>query len=150
MGEGSLRAQIAQLVRDLAIEKNVIFTGRLDADGVLKWLHAADIFTLVSSVEGLPLVVLEAMAVGLPPLVSNIPAHTQLIENQVHGLLTETGNLDAIAQGMLRLIDDPELRARLGAAARQRMLEEYSTAKVADRYEALFQALAASQKARSA
>jgi len=145
VGEGSLRVQLTQLVERLDLKRNVIMTGRLDADGVLKWLQASDIFTLVSAVEGLPLVVIEAMSTALPTLLSDIPAHTQLVDHEVHGLLTETGNLEAIARGLVRLIDDPALRARLGAAARQRMLEQYATSKVVDCYEALFESLLVQQ-----
>lgn len=143
VGEGPLRSQIAQLAAGLGLERQVIFTGRLDASGVLKWLQAGDVFALVSAIEGLPLVVIEAMSAGLPPLVSDIPAHTQLIEHGVHGWIVETGNEEAIARGLVRLLDDPGLRARLGAAARRRMIEQYSTPKVIDCYEALFESLLA-------
>jgi glycosyltransferase involved in cell wall biosynthesis len=149
IGDGPLRAQIEQLVRDLGLERNVIFTGRLDADGVIGWLRAGDVFTLISAVEGLPCALIEAMSVGVAPLVSNIPAHTQLIEDNVHGLVTETGNKESIARGLVRLIDDPQLRTRLGVAARRRMIDQYSTPQVANCYEALFTSvLAAESSAR--
>jgi glycosyltransferase involved in cell wall biosynthesis len=144
IGEGPLREEITQRVRDLGIQNNVIFTGRLDSKGVLKWLQAADVFTLISAIEGLPCCVLEAMAAGLPPVLSDIPAHTQLVENEVHGLITELGNQDSIAQGLLRLLNDPELRAKLSAAARNRMIEQYSTGEVVTRYETLFRKMLAS------
>ena len=62
IGDGPLRAQIGELVGKLGIENNVIFTGRLDSKGVLAWLQAGDVFTLISAVEGLPCSVLEAMS----------------------------------------------------------------------------------------
>lgn len=143
IGEGPLRDEIGALVRKSGIENNVIFTGRLDSKGVLNWLQAGDVFALISAIEGLPCVVVEAMSAGIPPVLSNIPAHTQLVDHEVHGLITELGNQDSIAQGLLRLLNDPDLRARLGAAARSRMLDQYSTPQVATRYEVLFKKLLA-------
>ena len=138
VGDGSLRAELGLLVSSLHLDRNVIFTGRLDITGVLKWLHAGDVFTLISSVEGLPCALLEAMSVGLPPVVSNISANTQLIENELDGIVTELGNQQSTAAGLVRLLTDPEARLRMGAACRQRVLAQYSTSKVVDCYEALF------------
>jgi len=139
IGDGPLRQEIGQLARDLDLENNVRFTGRLDAKGLLKWLQAGDVFTLISASEGLPCSVIEAMSAGLPPVLSDIPAHTQLVDHEVHGLVTELGNEEAVARGLLRLLGDPQLRTRLGAAARRRMLDQYSMARVADHYEKLFE-----------
>jgi glycosyltransferase involved in cell wall biosynthesis len=144
IGDGPLRAEIGQLVRKLGLENNVIFAGRLDSKGVLRWLQAGDVFTLISAVEGLPCSVLEAMSTGLPSVLSDIPAHTQLVEHEVHGLITELGNQESIALGLLRMLADPELRARLGTAARCRMIEQYSTSQVVTCYETLFQKVMAS------
>jgi glycosyltransferase involved in cell wall biosynthesis len=81
------------------------------------------------------------MSVGLPSVVSEIPANTQLVDDEVHGLVTRLGDEQSIACGMARLIQDPALCSRLGAAARTRVLEKYSTEKVVDAYEALFRDL---------
>jgi glycosyltransferase involved in cell wall biosynthesis len=138
IGDGPLRADIRELVTKLGLDQNVIFTGRLDSSGVLQWLQAADTCALVSEVEGLPCSLIEAMSAGLPPVVSNIPAHTQLIDHEVHGLITELGNEESIAKGLIRVLDDAELRRRMGGAARARMVDQFSTDRVVDRYETLF------------
>jgi glycosyltransferase involved in cell wall biosynthesis len=138
IGDGPLRADVEALVAKLHCEPNVILTGRLDKSGVLRWLQAADVFTMVSEIEGLPCSLIEAMAVGVTPVLSDIPAHSQLVENEVHGLLTALGDEESIATGLLRALDDSALRQRLGATARQRMVEEFSTARVIDCYENLF------------
>jgi glycosyltransferase involved in cell wall biosynthesis len=141
VGDGPLRSQITQLASSMGLDNNVVFTGRLDGDGVLKWLQVSDVFALVSQIEGLPLVVIEAMSTGLPSVLSAIPAHAQLVEHEVHGLLAEMGNQTETARGIIRLIDDPALRARMGTAARQRMIQEYSTPHVIACYEELFQSI---------
>jgi glycosyltransferase involved in cell wall biosynthesis len=109
VGDGPLRAELGQLAAGLDLDRNVIFTGRLGTDGVLKWLQAGDVFTLISSVEGLPCSLIEAMSTGLPPVVSNIPANTQLIENESNGMVTELRNEDSIARGLVRLLSNSEL-----------------------------------------
>jgi glycosyltransferase involved in cell wall biosynthesis len=78
------------------------------------------------------------MAVGVTPVLSDIPAHTQLVEHEVQGLVTALGDEESIAAGLLRALDDPALRQRLGTAARCRMVREFSTARVIDCYESLF------------
>ncbi len=138
IGEGPLRAELDERVAQLSLQRNVVFTARVPTSGVLKWLHAADVFTLVSEVEGLPCSLIEAMSAGVAPIVSRIPAHTQLIDDDVDGLLTELGSEESIARGLVRLLDDPALRSRLGTAARRRMVEQFSTRQVVDRYETLF------------
>lgn len=138
IGDGSLRAELGQLVSGLNLDRNVIFTGRLNTEGVLKWLQAGDVFALISAIEGLPCSLIEAMSAGLAPVVSDISAHTQLVEDEVHGIITRVGNQESIAQGLVRLLEDPAVRNRLGAAARRRMMEHFSTSKVGDCYEALF------------
>lgn len=138
LGDGPLREEVMQLSRSLHLDNNVVFTGRLSAEGVLKWLRAGDVYTLISAVEGLPCSLIEAMSVGIAPVVSNIPAHTQIVEHETHGLITELGNEDSVAQGLLRLLHDEPLRSRLGAAARRRILQQYSTPEVGNCYEQLF------------
>jgi glycosyltransferase involved in cell wall biosynthesis len=87
------------------------------------------------------------MAVGLPSVVSDIPATRQLVDHEQHGLLAPVGDESAIAAAILRLLGDDGLRARMGQGARRRIVDNYSTEKVADRYEALFrEALAASRR----
>jgi glycosyltransferase involved in cell wall biosynthesis len=138
IGDGHLRDELVSQIAQLHLQRNVVLTGRVPTSGVLKWLHAADAFTLISEVEGLPCSLIEAMSAGVPPVVSSIPAHTQLIDDGVDGLVTELGNEEAIASALLRLLDDPALSNRLASAARLRMLEQFATSRVVDRYETLF------------
>lgn len=141
LGDGPLREEVRQLAISLGLAKNIYFGGRVPSTGVLQWNQMADTCMLVSEVEGLPCSLLESMSVGVPPVVSRIPAHTQLIEDGVHGILTEYGNEESIAEGLRRVLDDRALHDRMSAAARQRMIDEYSTARVRDCYDQLFREL---------
>jgi glycosyltransferase involved in cell wall biosynthesis len=138
VGDGPMRSQLEMLAAGLSLAGAVRFTGRQTGAEVREWLQASDVFALVSSNEGLPCSLLEAMSVGLPSVVSDIPANVQLVETEVHGLHAALGSPDHIAGALNRLLLDAPLRARLGAAARERVLAGYSIDKVMDRYEALF------------
>jgi glycosyltransferase involved in cell wall biosynthesis len=137
IGDGPLQAELVRLVADSNLGESVIFAGRLNTEGVLRWLHAGDVFTLISAIEGLPCSLIEAMSTGLPPVVSDIPAHTQLVDNEVNGLVTQLGNQDSIAAGIVRLLKEPDARRGMGAACRERIAKTFSTAAVVDCYETL-------------
>lgn len=141
VGDGPSRATLVARVGELGLEEKVRFTGMVGVASVLKWLQASDVFALVSSLEGFPCSLIEAMSAGLPSIVSDIPANTQLIEDGTHGLAVPLRNEESIAAGMLRLLGDRGLRTRLGMSARSLILENYSSEKVAERYEALFREL---------
>jgi glycosyltransferase involved in cell wall biosynthesis len=122
----------------LGLGDRVRFTGRLAIPEVCEWLQAANVFALVSSNEGFPCSLTEAMSAGLASVVSGIPANLQLIDDGVHGLHAVLKDEASIGDALVRLFGDPALRARMGEAARERVVGNYSTAKVLDRYEALF------------
>jgi glycosyltransferase involved in cell wall biosynthesis len=142
VGDGPLRPELAALAEQLGIAGNVRFAGAVPPDAVKSWLQAADIFTLVSSVEGFPCSLIEAMACGIPAVVSDISGNRQLIEDRVHGLVAPVADHRAIAQALLRLIEDPRLRAALGAAGREQVVQKYSAANVMVKYERLFDSVA--------
>ena len=106
-------------------------------------LRASDVFALTSPSEGFACALLEAMAVGLPSLVSAIPANLQLTDDGIHGLTVPFGNEEATADAFVKLLHDPQLRQKTGSTARMRAVENYSTTKVVERYETLFEKLIA-------
>lgn len=139
VGDGVIRADLERAARELALSPDrVRFTGRVPATEIPAWLRASDAYTLTSPSEGFPCALLEAMSAGLPSVVSAIPANLQLVEDGVHGYTVPFDDPDAIGGAMERLLGDREQCRSMGAAARQRVLENYSTEKVIARYEALF------------
>ena len=139
VGDGPERGALIEASRRRALGDRVHFAGRESPARVLCWLQLADVFALVSSNEGLSCSLVEAMSVGLPSVVSAIPANVQLIDDGVHGLHAPVCDEEALAAALMKLLRDPELRARMGQAARKRVLENYSVDKVSDRYEELFE-----------
>jgi glycosyltransferase involved in cell wall biosynthesis len=148
VGDGAEGEALAALASELGIAKRVRFAGRRTVEEVRDWLRAADVFALVSSNEGFSCSLAEAMSVGLPAVVSDISANTQLVAAGVHGLHAGVGDEGAIAAALRRLLSDGELRAAMGQAARRRIVENYSTDKVLDRYEAVMAEAVCAAEAR--
>lgn len=142
VGDGPMRSELERLARESNLSPaQVRFVGLAPAREIPSWLQASDVFSLTSPSEGFACALLEAMAAGLPSVVSAIPANLQLIDNGIHGLTVPFDNEEAIAGALLKLFCDPDLRQSMGSAARRRAVENYSTTKVVDRYEALFESL---------
>lgn len=96
-------------------------------------LAAADIFTLPSRFEGLPMSVIEAMLTGLPVVATDVRGPAEQVADGVTGLKVAAGDAAALAQALRRLVQDPALRARMGEAGRQQALDRYDEAKVLTR-----------------
>jgi glycosyltransferase involved in cell wall biosynthesis len=139
VGDGPERPSLERMARDLGIDSRVRFTGRVNAADIPVWLKAADTFALVSSLEGFPCSLVEAMSVALPSVVSDIPANRQLIDSGVNGVTAPVGDANAIASALVEVLRDEEFRAKAGTAARRLVVENFSTSKVAARYERLFE-----------
>ena len=98
-------------------------------------LRAADLFVLPSKREGLPVALLEAMACGLPCVASRLPGSTEaIIEDGSNGLLVAPGDVAALTHAIGKLLDDQDLRHRLGAAARATIAHRFASGEVADRW----------------
>ena len=142
VGDGASRPELESLARELGLNAGQIrFVGRVPAAEIPFWLRASDIYSLTSPSEGFPCALLEAMSAGVPSVVSAIPANLQLVDEAVHGLTIPFDDEELIGKAFLKLFSDAGLRKSMGLAARQRVVENYSTDKVIDRYEALFQCL---------
>ncbi len=137
VGDGPMRAALAEQTRGLGCQENTCFAGSVAPFEIPRWLQMADVFALVSLSEGFPCALVEAMSVGLASVVSNIPANRQLVQPENHGLLPPPGDVSSIAAALMRLLDDHELRSRMGAEARRSVQQQYATDRVLERYETL-------------
>lgn len=118
IGDGPFRDEIRSLAVKLGIERSVLLAGELLPDEVACRLADADIFCMASFAEGLPISIMEAMAVGVPVVTTWIGGIPELAVNEVTALTVPPGNSDALAAAIKRLITDPALGERLSAAAR--------------------------------
>jgi glycosyltransferase involved in cell wall biosynthesis len=118
IGQGPLEPESRRLAADLGLDGTVVFTGfRTDAQRLLAGL---DVFALSSTYEGLPIALIEAMALGRPAVATRVGGVPEVLADGVQGLLVPPRDPDALADGLLKLLGDPELRARMGAAGRER------------------------------
>jgi len=109
-----------------------------ERDDVAQQLAASDVFALASRSEGMPLSVLEAMAAGLPVVASAVGGVPELVVDGETALLVPPSDADALARALERLLADGELRRRLGAAGRQRVLERFGLAAFRDAHLQLY------------
>jgi len=135
----ALRSRATSLGLDGALS----FIG--DRDDVPDLLAALDVFVWLSRGEGMPHVIAEAGAAGLPVVATRDNGSEQQIVDQVSGLFVPHEDPNAVAAAIERLIDDRALRYRLGRALRMKVDAEYAVAAVVPRWEALFNALMADQ-----
>jgi glycosyltransferase involved in cell wall biosynthesis len=123
-GEGPERANLEDRVARLGLGNRVIFLGQ--RDDVPHLLASSDLFVLPSLHEGLPLALLEAMALGLPVVASSIGGIREVVTDGKTGLLVPPGDPVALAGAIGRLFDDPELARRLSTAAQESVRERFS------------------------
>ena len=138
-GTGPERARLESQAEALGVSDRVQFLGH--RDDVPALLAASDAFVLPSLFEGTPLALLEAMAAGKPVVSSAISGTEELVNDGETGLLVRAGDPGALADALRRIVAEPELRGRLGEAARRRAETEHSavssTGRVATVYDEL-------------
>jgi glycosyltransferase involved in cell wall biosynthesis len=139
IGEGPHREALEARISDLGIDDIVKLTG--ERDDVDACLQAADIFVLPSRAEGLSNALLQAMSLGLPVIVSDIPGNSDVIDHEVNGLRFSVGDADSLADCLLQVMDDEPLRVKLGCGARRSVERTYALTKVVDDYIALYEDL---------
>ena len=124
VGEGDYRPELEKLIADLGRGDRVCLLGyRSD---MIEVYEAMDIFVLSSLREGLPNVLLEALAMEVPAIATRIAGVPRLICHDANGLLIQPGNLDQLAEALRRLLCDAELRTRLAASGRKTIEQSYT------------------------
>ena len=138
IGDGPERMGLEELARRLGVAEMVQFTGAQAHGETLAAVAEADIFVLASFAEGLPVALMEAMALGVPCVSTQIAAIGELIQSGENGLLAPASNVAALAAALVRLAADGEYRQRLGATARHTVKAEYDLAVNLDKLAALW------------
>jgi glycosyltransferase involved in cell wall biosynthesis len=136
IGEGSRRSLYEEMAGQLSIRQAVEFLGQVDDP--FPYLDQSDIFVLPSRSEGISNALLEAMAHGLPCIVTDIPGNSDVVQHGKNGLLVRLDDDGELAAALTSLALDQGLRERLGQAAFGTVEERYSLDSVADQYAALY------------
>lgn len=145
-GVGEEAAVIAQ-ARELGIERHVHLLGWIDGEAKRLELQRAAVFVLPSYAEGLPMGVLEAMASGAPVVATAVGGVPDVIRDGVDGFLVEPGAVEELADCIVRLLADAQLRQRIAAAAATKANELFSTETVLAQIEDLYAAVGARRRA---
>lgn len=130
-GDGPDRPMLEQQAREAGLKGRVVFHGRLDMEEVVHLLHQSDVLVAPSVPskdgrrEGIPVVLMEAMACGLPVVSSRLSGIPEIVEHGVNGFLTEPGDSRAIAEALECLAADPILRQRFGQEGRRKVEQEF-------------------------
>lgn len=144
VGGGELASELKNLARELNLAQDVIFTGSVPHEQLPPYYAMCNIFVLpsISGPESCGLVVIEAMASGKPAIVSDLPGVRDNIESGSTGLRVPPKNVEALADAILRLVEDNSLRNEMAHNARAEV-ETYSWQKCAEEIEAIYKQVAA-------
>lgn len=136
VGEGPEKENIEKLVAKLNLEKYVIFTGK--RNDMAELLAISDLMFHLSEKEAFGLVLLEAMACGVPSVATNIDGIPEVIEDEVNGFLVPYGDITAAAEKGVQLLQDENLRALFKDNGFKTVTDKFESSKIVSAYEALY------------
>jgi glycosyltransferase involved in cell wall biosynthesis len=138
-GEGPLREELERQANECGLQDRFVFAGfRTDLQRFLPW---CDLVVLSSHTEGLPVVVLEALAAGVPVVATEVGGTPEVIDDGVNGFLVPPGDAAALAARIADVLGSEEKRREMGACGRRRVCEEFTFAAQAEQYYHLFVSL---------
>ncbi len=138
VGEGADRSALEQFVSDKKLANTVTFAGAVNQDDIQAFYQQADAFAIASFAEGIPVVLMEAMAMEIPCIATRVMGIPELIEDGENGLLVAPSDVRGLGDALCRLMDDSGFAGRLGRAGRMRILQAYELNSSSDRLAALF------------
>jgi glycosyltransferase involved in cell wall biosynthesis len=142
VGEGPLRDKLGSLASELGVAEKVVFLGKIDHAHLVACYHAAQVFVMASIArsEAFGIAQIEAMAAGLPVVNTNLDSGVPFVSlHQQTGLTVPPADADALAAAINQLLENAELRATLGRAARLRAAQEFSLESMASRTLSLYE-----------
>jgi glycosyltransferase involved in cell wall biosynthesis len=145
VGDGPERGRMQTLADDVELADRLIWLGsRADVEG---WLAAMDVFVHTADFEGMPNAVMEAMAMGLPVVVSDVDGNRELIRDEFNGYLLPPGDVIGFAKRIDQVIDHPDLAKRMGEQAHRDVLEQFGMSRMIQSYHSLFLSLTETESA---
>jgi len=138
VGTGAHRPELDSLAEEMGVSDLIRYVGVVPYDQLEKSYQYADVFVLTSLSEGMPSVILEAMGVGLPVVASDVGGNNEIVHEGDNGFLIKGDDLDLLAKRLAELIDNDELRSRMGKRSRQLALS-YDWRNIMAQYEKLYE-----------
>ena len=134
-GKGPIKKYLERRINGLGLKKNFYFAGFVARPKLLEYYQNATIYVLPSYYEGLPTTLLEAMSCGIPSIATDVEGSSELITDGETGLLAPPKNPKRLADAILRLLDDDELRERISINARKHIVDNYDWEIITDKIE---------------
>lgn len=128
-GDGPSRTSLEQQTLELGIADCVVFAGWKNQDELRELYSQSDIFVMSSFAEGVPVVLMEAMAIGVPCVAPRINGIPELIRHEVDGLLFSAADVSELVSSVARMMDDSTMRQRMSKSSRQQVAEKYDLRK---------------------
>ncbi len=138
VGDGPDRGDLEDLVAEKKLASSIRFAGSVNQDQIREYYDRAEIFALASFAEGIPVVLMEAMAMEIPCVTTSINGIPELIRDGVDGVLVAPSDVEGLADALCRLICEPELRRSLGRDGRRRVQECYELSRSVERLADVF------------
>jgi colanic acid/amylovoran biosynthesis glycosyltransferase len=138
VGDGPDGPSLRDRAKRLENPSIVVFEGAVNQDNIRALYEAADIFCLPSLAEGIPVVLMEAMAMEIPCVTTHITGIPELIGSGTEGLLVAPSDLEGLVKGLEMLMDDAVLRERVGKSGRARILKDYDLGRNVEQLAAIF------------
>ena len=129
LGDGPYRKELEAYVKEKNIEQKVIFQGAVPEQTVLDEMVHADIFVLSSFMEGIPMVLMEAMVLEVPVIAPRVAGIPELVIDKENGLLFDPARWQQMGEQIVELAQDKEKRAHYGAAGKEKVLSEFTIEK---------------------
>ena len=137
VGTGAFQSELDELAVSLGVSDLLHYVGTVPYDMLERSYQYADIFVLTSLSEGMPSVILEAMGCGLPVVASDVGGNNEIVKEGENGFLIQGDDIETLAQQLATLINDQDLRQRMGARSRELSLQ-YDWAVIMKRYDELY------------
>jgi colanic acid/amylovoran biosynthesis glycosyltransferase len=137
VGDGPDREFLEQRASEMGIASHVVFAGWTDQEQLMELYAKADLFVLPSLAEGIPMVLMEAMAMQIACVAPRITGIPELIQDGVDGMLYTVADVEDLANKMRSLLESAELRRKIGEQARLRVLREYDMTRNTERFAAM-------------
>lgn len=138
LGDGPDRAFLENLAREMNIQHCVNFKGFVDQTTIATTLKASDIFVLPSFAEGIPVALMEAMAIGLPVITTYVGGITELVIDQQTGLVVYPSDVNGLANAIAKYLDNPALCQEIAQRARAMVEQEFNIEDQVDKLADLF------------
>ncbi|MEA2065202.1 MAG: glycosyltransferase family 4 protein [Patescibacteria group bacterium] len=140
VGDGDMKFEYQQTAFNFGLRDNVIFTGEASNKDLTRFYNLSDIFVLpsIDKSEAFGIVLLEAMASGIPVIASNLPGVRSLVENGINGFLTEPKNADDLTEKMRLILKNDELKKNMGINGRKIAEKKYNPEIIGNKLNKLF------------